>query len=140
MREKISEGAAEVVRRKEEHRLTVYALYKVDPDSGAARKSLRPAVAETLVSGGVGARISPLDITGDLEEIIRCGGVEAVEKEMPDEQLGQLAVVGNPEEYVAAIDLLGEAGVDTVVLVLSNGQPEKDLDVVARELLSPLVE
>ena len=93
------------------------------------------------MSGGVGARISPLGITGDLKEIIRCGGVEAVEKEMPDEQLDQLAVVGNPEEYVAAIDLLGEAGADTVVLVLSNGQPEKDLDDVARELLpSPLVE
>ena len=139
-RERISEGAAEVGRREEEHRLTVYALCKVDRDSGAARKFLRPVVAETLVSGGVGAQISPLGITENLEEMIRRGGVGVVEKEMPDEWLDQLAVVGNPGECVAAIDRLGEAGADTVVLVPSIDQPEKDLDDMTRELLPLLVE
>ena len=139
-KERISEGAAEVGRREEEHRLTVYALCKVAPDSGAARKFLRPVVAETLVSGGVGAQISPLGIMEDLEEMIRHGGVGVVEKEMLDEWLDQLAVVGNPGECVAAIDRLGKAGADTVVLVPSIDQPEKDLDDMTRELLPLLVE
>ncbi len=139
-REKISEGAAEADRQNEEHRLMVYAPCKVDRDSGAAKESLRPVVAETLVSGGVGAQISPLGITEDLEDMIRRGGVEAVEKALPDEWLDQLTVVGNPDECVAAIDRLGEAGADAVVLVPSIGQPEKDLDDIARELMPLLVE
>ena len=134
-RERISEEAAEAVRQ-DEHRLTVYALCKVDRDSEAARRSLRPAVAEVLASGNVGAQISPLGIREELEEMTERGGVWVVEEEMPDEWLDQLAVVGDPDECKAAIDRFGEAGADAVVLVPSIDQPEKDLEDMARELLS----
>lgn len=133
-RERISEGAEELDRRYE-HRLTVYVLCKVDRDSRAARRSLRPVVAGVLASGSVEAQISPMGISEELEEMIRRGGVESVQNEMPDEWLDQLAVVGDPGECAAAIDRLGEAGADTVVLVPSIDQPEKDLDDMARELL-----
>lgn len=133
-REKISEGAAES-GRQEPHRLTVYALCKVDLDAEAARKSLRPAVAEVLVSGSVDAQIGPFGIREEVVQMVRRGGVREVEEKMPDEWLDQLAVVGTPEECAAAIDRLGEAGADSVVLVPSIDQPEEDLEDMTNELL-----
>ena len=133
-RDRISEGAAEVGRQGP-HRTTVYALCKVSQDSETARSFLRPAVAEVLASGNVGAQIAPLGIKEDVEALVGRGGAGAVEKEMPDEWLDQLAVVGDPGECAAAIARLGEAGADTVVLVPSIDQTEKDLDDIEGELL-----
>lgn len=133
-RERISEGAAKGGRGGS-HRLTVYALCKVDRDSEAARRSLRPAVAEVLASGSVRDQVSPLGITEELGEMVGRGGAGVVEEEMPDEWLDQLAIVGNPDECAAAIARLGEAGADTVVLVPSTDRLEKDLDSIECELL-----
>ena len=76
----------------------------------------------------------------ELEEMVRRGGVEAVEKALPDEWLDQLTVSGTADECVAAIDRLCEAGADAVMLVPSVDGAEKDLDDMARGLMPLLVE
>lgn len=136
-REIISEGAAEA-GREDPHRLTVYALCCVDPDPEAARRALRPAVAEVLASGGVGVQISPLGIEEELEALVGRGGVRAVRDEMPDEWLDRLAVVGGPEDCARTIRRLGEAGADSVVLVPLPDRPEERLEDIASRLLPVL--
>ena len=45
------------------------------------------------------------------------GGVDMLAREMPDAWLDEIVVAGTPEQCLAAIDRLGEAGVARVALV-----------------------
>jgi 5,10-methylenetetrahydromethanopterin reductase len=106
------EWAREQIAATRPHRLTVFAWCSVDDDGAAARAALRPLVAERLEEGGPQA------------EYLGASG---------DDWLDKAAVVGTPEECVAAIRALGDAGADSVVLV----PPTRDVDpqALARELL-----
>ncbi|CAN5805901.1 LLM class flavin-dependent oxidoreductase [soil metagenome] len=136
-RDRLKEGA-EAVGHTDQHRLTVYALCKVDRDSDAARRALRPAVAEVLASGSASAHLAPMGIEDEVAGMVESGGVDLLIREMPDEWLDQLAIVGSPDECAAAIGALAESGADSVVLIPSIDQPEEDLDAFKRELLPVL--
>lgn len=66
------------------------------------------------------------------------GGVQAIEREMPDAWIDALSVGGTPEDCASAIAHLGEAGTDAVVLVTPLDRPEERLETLARELLPVL--
>jgi 5,10-methylenetetrahydromethanopterin reductase len=72
------------------HRLTVYAWWSMDRDGDAAREALRSVVEERMREGGPQAEHMDMDTAG---------------------------VAGTPEDCVATIRALGDAGADTVVLV-----------------------
>jgi 5,10-methylenetetrahydromethanopterin reductase len=103
------EWAREQIAATRPHRLTVFAWCNVDADGAAARAALRPLVEERLRVGGPQAE--HLGDTADMDALI-----------------GRAGVVGTPEECVASIRALGEAGADSVVLV---PQPTHDVDVPA---------
>jgi len=136
-RERIAEGV-KTAEREGPHRLTVYALCAVDRDGDAARATLRPVIAASLASGSVGAHIAPLGISGELADMMERGGVQAIEREMPDAWIDALSVGGTPEDCASAIAHLGEAGTDAVVLVTPLDRPEERLETLARELLPVL--
>lgn len=133
-REQIAAGMAEAGQQRD-HRLTVYAFYAVNSDSEAALRQLRPHIAEILASSGYKAQIEPLGIVPAVEEMTKRGGAAVIEAEMPDEWLRELAIVGTPEECVAAIQRLAEAGADSIVLTPLLGQSEDQLEVIVRELI-----
>lgn len=103
------EWARERIAATRPHRLTVFAWCNVDAGGAAARAALRPLVEERLSVGGPQAE--HLGDTADIDALI-----------------GRAGVVGTPEECVASIRALGEAGADSVVLV---PQPTHDVDLPA---------
>ena len=103
------EWARERIAATRPHRLTVFAWCNVDADGAAARAAVRPLVEERLSVGGPQAE--HLGDTADMDALI-----------------GRAGVVGTPEECVASIRALGEAGADSVVLV---PQPTHDVDLPA---------
>lgn len=95
--------------------LVVYAWLSVSADGAAARDALRPAVSDWLGRhrGSHAAKAASfaaeLDALGD-------GG-------LPDAWLDELAVAGTPQDCRAAIERLGAAGADCVVLIPPLAEP-----------------
>jgi 5,10-methylenetetrahydromethanopterin reductase len=117
------------------HRLTVYAWCSMDRDGAAARAALRPIVSERLMAGG--PQMEQLGIAEELSALARTGGLERVTAEMPDDWIDRTTVSGTPVDCAAAVQALGQAGADAVVLVPLT--PKADAEQVARELL-PLLD
>jgi len=119
------------------HRVTVYAYCVVsarDPDG--ARAAVRRATAVYLGDGGSADVTAPLPYAADLTALIARGGAAALEAEMPDAWLDDLAITGSPEEGAAAVARLREAGADAVVLVPPpDANADEWLDSVGSELL-----
>jgi alkanesulfonate monooxygenase SsuD/methylene tetrahydromethanopterin reductase-like flavin-dependent oxidoreductase (luciferase family) len=106
------------------HRLTVFAVACIDSQTPRARQLLRPLLASALASGKIDSQISPMGILPQVRELRENGGQQRLEAELSDEWIDQLSVVGPPEECLAAIQRLVEAGADSVVLV---PLPDKDV-------------
>ncbi len=116
-REQIDIGRRANGRLKDPHRLTVYTFCVVNPDRQKAYQTLRPLIAQALVSGNLTTYTEPLGITAEVNRLTAEGGAPLIEQEMPDKWLTELAVAGTPEDCRAAIQELVEAGADSVVLV-----------------------
>jgi len=110
------EWAREQIAATRPHRLTVFAWCNVNADGAAARAALQPLVEERLRVGGPQAE--HLGDTADMDALI-----------------GRASVAGTPEQCVASIRALGEAGADSVVLV---PHPAHDVDPRALAELLPL--
>lgn len=136
-REHIEWGRAEAGRR-DDHRITVYIWCAVDDDAAAARARVRPWIAPGLVHGDSTYR-DALGHRAAIEALIAQGGpdpVGHVARAMPDDWLGELAVVGTPQQGAATIRRLAAAGADSVVLVpLPSGDFTAQLDSFARTIL-----
>jgi alkanesulfonate monooxygenase SsuD/methylene tetrahydromethanopterin reductase-like flavin-dependent oxidoreductase (luciferase family) len=86
--------------------LVVYAWLSVGDDGGAARDALRPAVTDFIARHHRGHAVRAASFADELP-----AGV------VPDAWIDELAVAGTPAECQAAIERLGEAGADSVVLI-----------------------
>ena len=80
-----------------------------------------------FVAGQVGNELSPatavLDYAADLQVLIDKGGPDALYADMPDQWVRDLAVTGSAADGRATIDLLAEAGADSIILVpIDNGR------------------
>jgi 5,10-methylenetetrahydromethanopterin reductase len=136
-KEQIVRGMSEA-GRSEPHRITVFAWCCVHEDTSIARNSLRPVIASHLASGSLHAQIAPLGITSDIEALLKRGGIQLLQEEMPDEWIDQLAIVGNPDECLHAITRFAQAGSDSIVLVPRVDQAMQQMDAFARDVLPHL--
>ena len=93
------------------HRVVVYAFCSVGDDGEAARAALRPELARRLVQGG-----PHVEQAGIAEEVAG-RDPERLAAELPDEWLDRLTVSGTPAQARTAVQALGDAGADAVVLV-----------------------
>jgi alkanesulfonate monooxygenase SsuD/methylene tetrahydromethanopterin reductase-like flavin-dependent oxidoreductase (luciferase family) len=121
---------------KREHRLTVFAYTCVDSDTASARQQLRPLIAKAAASGNIDAQIAPMGILSQVKALRESSGQSQLEAELPDEWIDQLAIVGSPEEWRAAINRLVEAGADTVVLVPLPDKGTDEVDVFSQHFLN----
>jgi alkanesulfonate monooxygenase SsuD/methylene tetrahydromethanopterin reductase-like flavin-dependent oxidoreductase (luciferase family) len=106
----------EIINGGPDHRITVFTYWSQDTDGKVARDRLRTLIAERIGHEG----IRELDAPGFADEaraILERGGVELLAREMPDAWLNELTVSGTPEQSLAAIDRLGDAGATSVILV-----------------------
>jgi alkanesulfonate monooxygenase SsuD/methylene tetrahydromethanopterin reductase-like flavin-dependent oxidoreductase (luciferase family) len=106
----------EIINGGPEHRITVFTYWSQDTDGAPARDRLRLMIAERIQNEG----LKELDAPGFADEaraMLERGGVELLAREMPDAWLDELTVSGTPEQCLAAIDRLGDAGATSVILV-----------------------
>jgi 5,10-methylenetetrahydromethanopterin reductase len=114
-RERVAEGA-QTAGRSGPRGLAAFAFFAVDADGDRAKGELRPSVAFYLAAGGRNALTDAYGISDELEAMLAAGGAAAVEREMPDRWLDDLAVAGEPDECAEKVRRLLDAGADSVVL------------------------
>ncbi len=138
-RERVAEGAAEAGRGGSRHMAT-FAFVSIGPDGRAAKEALRAPMAFYLAAGGANALTDAYGVSEELEAMLeRGGGAAAVEREMPERWLDELAVAGEPDECAEKIRRLLEAGSDSVALFpLAGEAPEAIVRAVADDLLPRL--
>jgi 5,10-methylenetetrahydromethanopterin reductase len=114
-RERIAEGQARAGHESEPHELTCFALYSVDHDGAVAKQAIREAVA--FAASTMTDSVLP-EVCGISDELSRlaAGGVEQIAAEMPDSWIDELTVSGDPDECLAKIERLLDAGADSVML------------------------
>lgn len=135
----VAKGAQRAGRDPDEHGLTVFAICSVDDDAAAARDSLRQTVAFYLAAGGANALTDAYGISDRLTDMIARGGTDTVAAEMPDEWIADLTVSGTPEDCVAAIRRLHEAGADTVCLFpVPHTRTDDIVSIAATQILPAL--
>jgi len=130
-REQIKRGMQEA-GHLHDHHLTVFAFTCAGTTISSARKQMRPIITSAIASGGIDTQLAPLGILPQVQELLKMGGKEKLEAEMPDEMIDALAIVGTPEDWDLAIYGLVEAGVNSVVLVPLPDKGLDELDVFAR--------
>lgn len=116
----IRAGMAEGERSS--HHVTVYVETKVNPDGAAARAAARRSLAGWLPWADV--QLQALGIAEEVAAFLQAHGKEGVAASMPDAWLDDLAAAGTPEQVVASVQRLAEAGADTVVLQPLLGDPD----------------
>ena len=137
-RERIEAGRSKA-GRDQDHRVTVFAIYAVDEDSGAAKDKARETLAFYKTAGGRNALTDVAGISDDLVDMASRGGVETVRKEMPERWVEELTVAGSPLEVAEKINLLFEAGADSVSLFPATGEDiAATVDITAQQVLSNL--
>ncbi len=139
-KEQIAQGISKAGRKEitEHHRITVFAWCCVDDDSATAHKALRAEIAARLAVDGLHAQIAPLNIATEVADLVKRGGVQLLQDEMPDAWLDQLAIVGNPAECIHAITQLARAGADAIILFPPADQATQQLDAFAHHVLPHL--
>ena len=135
--EQIVAGQKEVGRdgARSAHRLTVFAFTCVDSQASSACQQLRPLVASAIASGKIDSQIAPVGIMPEVHEYLANGGKQRLEKDMPDEWIDKLCVVGTPEQCAMAIHNLVDAGAQSVILVPLPDKAPDELETFARHFL-----
>jgi alkanesulfonate monooxygenase SsuD/methylene tetrahydromethanopterin reductase-like flavin-dependent oxidoreductase (luciferase family) len=104
-----------------EAQLVVYAWLSVAEDGGRARDALRPAVADFIARQHRGHALRAASFADELPA-----------RAVPDAWIDELAVSGTPAECHAAIERLGAAGADTVVLIPPLEEAAEQLALLRR--------
>ena len=115
----IRAGMAEVGRTQ--HRVVVYFDVKVNPDGESARAAARRALASRLPWADI--QISTLGMAEVVEAFVQAHGREGVAREMPDEWVDAFSAAGTPEQTLASIGRLIDAGADCVIFQPLDGDP-----------------
>lgn len=111
------------------------ALACVDRDGGRARDIARPVLSEFLAEFADMTTVSLYGITDELTEMVSRGGADVVTREMPDEWLEDLALVGTPSEVAEKVLRWVSAGVDTIAIFLPHPSEPDTLTLVAEEVV-----
>ena len=131
--------AKEIAGRSEHHPLIVFVIFSVDYKSRPAKMAVRRLMSESLFGGisrGLNAKYKAVGIADQLEEMASRGGVDVIEREMPDQWMEELAVAGDPEECAEKLSGYFDAGADSVVLMpLPPGRATQVLELAAKEVL-----
>lgn len=138
-KENIAIGQAESGRTS--HLIPTFALFSVHADSAVARAAVRPALAGYLMA--VGSHNALTDAYGYREEIAALleQGLDHTTANLPEEWIDTLTVAGSPDEVVARIQNLLDAGATSVVLSPVNGATARqELAIVAEQVLPKLIE
>ena len=119
--------------------IVTYVLACVGPDRAEARRELRKVASFYIAAAGPNLLTEVYGVNDALSEILKKGGVEALENDMPDAWLDWLGVAGTPVEVAALINALFDAGSSSVILcVIPTHDLTKQLDVIGREVLPKL--
>jgi 5,10-methylenetetrahydromethanopterin reductase len=121
----VAESRARVRAAREdggEPRIVVYALLSAGPDGDRARDALRPALAAWLTNSRGRPQHAALSF-------VPPDGPVAPDQ-VQDAWIDELAVAGTPADCRRAVERLGAAGADVVVLVPRLDEPEADLALV----------
>lgn len=140
-RAQIEKGRARAGVDQGHHRITTFALCAVDDDAQRAKAAARKAVAFYLAAGGANALTEAYGISDELRAMLSSGGFEAVEREIPDQWVDDLAVAGSPDECTAKIHALLEAGSDRVALFPTPAEnADRTAAALATQVLPHFVE
>jgi 5,10-methylenetetrahydromethanopterin reductase len=142
LRERVAEGQAAAGRDGAPHRVTTFALYRVDEDSVRAKQQIRDVLAFFLLIAPKSALTDVYGIRDELLALHEEGGDDVlghITRSLPDQWLEDLTVAGDPAECAQKIQALLDAGSDVVCLwpapsVGLAGQ----LELTAREVLGRL--
>lgn len=138
--ERIAAGRLKHADRRDRRRVATFAFLSVDRDGAAAKAALRPPMAFYLAADGANALTDVYGISDDLNAMLAAGGAQAVEREMPEQWIDDLAVAGDPDECAEKITRLLDAGSDSVALFPLDGKdPEGVVRTVAADVLPKVV-
>ncbi|NDJ78699.1 MAG: LLM class flavin-dependent oxidoreductase [Chloroflexi bacterium] len=118
-REQIEAGIRERPVEIADHRVVVYAQAKVSPDGASAREVVRRLIASQFGTWS-DVHLTALGILEDAHTLHQRYGA-AMALHMPEEWIDALSASGTPEQAAAAIERLGHAGADSVVLQPLDG-------------------
>ena len=132
-------NAKEIAGQSKHHPLVVFVFFSVGHKSRPTKIAVRRLIAEYLFGGitrGLNAKYDAVGIADQLEEMATRGGVDVIEREMPDRWIEELAVVGDPEECAEKLSSYFHAGADSVVLMpLPPGRASQVIELAAKEVL-----
>lgn len=112
-REQIARGQAES-GSKAHHRLTVFVMAYLGEDMAKAYEAAKARVVAAIYRERIDAQLEPMGI---LEQAVEMRGRKALEAEIPEAWVNELAIVGGRESAAKAIRRYIDAGVDSLVLV-----------------------
>jgi alkanesulfonate monooxygenase SsuD/methylene tetrahydromethanopterin reductase-like flavin-dependent oxidoreductase (luciferase family) len=113
-------------------------MFSIDVDGERAKAAIRPTMAFYLTADPVNAMTEVYGIADEVGQVAQRGAA-AVEAAIQDAWVEDLVVAGNPDECVAKIQALLDAGADTVVLFPSPADRAREmLEMAAREVLPRL--
>jgi 5,10-methylenetetrahydromethanopterin reductase len=142
LREQVAAGQAAAGRAGEPHRVTTFALYRVDVDGRRAKAAIRDVLAFYLYVAPKSALTDVYGVAEELADMHARGGEDAlalIARELPDQWVEDLTVAGDPDECAAKIQQLVDAGSDVVCLWPSPATGMRDvLELTAREVLPSL--
>jgi alkanesulfonate monooxygenase SsuD/methylene tetrahydromethanopterin reductase-like flavin-dependent oxidoreductase (luciferase family) len=133
-------GGAKQAGRPADHRLTCFAFFSVAETSEEARAAVREQVGLYLALGG---RNAVNDVEGLTDEILALrdrGGIEEVQRRMPDAWIDQVAIAGTPEECAERVGAYARAGVDSLALYPLPAAQADEILARASEHLMPLLQ
>jgi 5,10-methylenetetrahydromethanopterin reductase len=114
------------------------ALVCVDRDGDRARDIIRPVMAEFLAEFADMSTVTRYGIGDELTDMVSRGGAEVVAKEMPDQWLDDLALVGTPREVADKVLSWVSVGIDVITVFLPHPSERDTLTLLAEEVI-PLV-
>jgi alkanesulfonate monooxygenase SsuD/methylene tetrahydromethanopterin reductase-like flavin-dependent oxidoreductase (luciferase family) len=133
-RDRIAEGAAKA-ERTDHHKTPCLVIFAVDNDGQRAKASIKSTLAFYLSILGRNAYTEAYGNSDELEDMIARGGMETIEREMPDQWVEDLVIAGDPEECAAKITRFRAAGAETVVLYPPAETAEDALRLAASEVM-----
>ncbi len=132
--EQISIGAEKTGRTK--HIFPVLATFAVDPDPEVAHNAARNIIAPYILAAGKTPLTGCLGYDDKVAELQALGDPQKIALAMPKEWVHKLAVTGTPEDCVAKIRALLDAGASQVALSLALAdRMEEQLQVLSRDIL-----
>lgn len=132
-RERIQAGMADAGRTH--NRLVVYLDVKVSRDGNAARAAMRRSLAARLPWADV--QLNAMGIDEEIAAFVQAHDMDEIVRQLPDEWLDAFSAAGTPEQVLAAIERLVDAGADSVVFQPLDGDPDC-LDEYIRYLMPRL--